>query len=451
MPKLTVKALEALTAANIGEVVIDDDGLRGRVHANRQSKNGVSIAFAYRFRWQGSTRDYSCGSWPADALPQIRKRRDEARRLLRDGINPAEHKKLAALQAQQEAAAKLAAVERQKTESLTFGDLFNEWIATINRKDDGADVRRLFGRDVLPKIGAAHVKSLSEKDIRAVLAAVVERGSNRMAVMLLADLRQLFRWAEKRRPWKQLIEDNPVEHIDAKKITARDYDGVERTRALSPNEIRELAEKLPKAGLLKRTEIAMWIMLACCCRIGEVIRARWEHIDLDAGIWTIPRENAKNKVAHTVYLSAFVLPYFRQLRELSGKSAWCFPIGDEDDSTHVCVKSTTKQIRDRQLSALGRKPMSNRSKRADALILSGGDWVPHDLRRTGATLLQGLGVSPETIERVLNHVEPNKLRRTYQTYNYAKEKAAAWHLLGERLTLLTASSNVIVGEFGKLA
>lgn len=60
----------------------------------------------------------------------------------------------------------------------------------------------------------------------------------------------------------------------------------------------------------------MWIMLSCCCRIGEVIRARWEHIDLDTGIWTIPEENAKNRVAHTIYLSTFALPHFRELKQL---------------------------------------------------------------------------------------------------------------------------------------
>lgn len=92
--------------------------------------------------------------------------------------------------------------------------------------------------------------------------------------------------------------------------------------------------------------------------------------------------------------------------------------------------------------------MKNRSKHADALLLSGGEWVPHDLRRTGATMLQSLGVTPETIERMLNHIEPNKLKRTYQTYDYGKEKREAWDRLGERLALLTGSqNNVITGDF----
>lgn len=450
MAKLTVKELEALGISNVGNIIRDDGGLRGVVRANRNSKNGVSVTFVYRFRWSESTRDYPCGTWPAESLPEIRKRRNQARDLVGSGINPIEHKKIAIQAQQADAAAKLKEIEQQKTDCLTVNDLFIEWAATINRKDGGAEINRLFGRDVIPKIGAVEVRLLTEKNIRHVLALVVERGSNRMATMLLSTLKQMFRWAEKRRPWKKLIEDNPVEHIEAREITAQGYEDGERSRALSSVEIKELSEKLPNAGLLHRTEIAMWIMLACCCRIGEIIKARWEHVDLESGIWTIPKENAKNKVAHTVYLSAFVLPYFKKLRELAGDSDWCYP--DFRGKSHVCVKSTTKQIRDRQMMAQGRKPMKNRSQLGDALLLSGGEWVPHDLRRTGATLLQSLGVKPETIERVLNHIEPNKLRRTYQTYDYADEKREAWRLLGERLALITGeNSNVIPGAFAKVA
>lgn len=85
------------------------------------------------------------------------------------------------------------------------------------------------------------------------------------------------------------------------------------------------------------------------------------------------------------------------------------------------------------MALVGRKPMKNRAKKSDALLLTNGDWVPHDLRRTGATLMQSIKVAPAIIERVLNHVEPSKLIRTYQTYDYADEKRDAWNKLGLRL------------------
>ncbi|WP_430961757.1 tyrosine-type recombinase/integrase, partial [Pseudomonas aeruginosa] len=51
----------------------------------------------------------------------------------------------------------------------------------------------------------------------------------------------------------------------------------------------------------------MWIALSTCCRIGELMNARWENIDLKTGIWLIPSEDSKNGKAHTVTLSAFAI------------------------------------------------------------------------------------------------------------------------------------------------
>ena len=76
---------------------------------------------------------------------------------------------------------------------------------------------------------------------------------------------------------------------------------------------------------------------------------------------------------------------------------------------------------------------------AETLVLPGGRWTPHDLRRTGATIMVSLGVLPEVAERCLNHTEENKVKRIYQRHSYEVEMREAWRLLGERLTLLTAA------------
>lgn len=452
MGNLTVRGIETAKPKDKAFKLMDGDGLQLRV-----AVDGTKT-WLVRYFIDGAERQYRLprpyGVTSSDGFCSLQDARDEAskiRALARTGIDyqiklEAE-RQFEQLQRVAETKRLIDRAEAEKAESLTVRDLFEAWVPDTDRKDKGAEIRRLFQRDVLPEIGTKALKLLVEQDFRAILDKVVNRGSNRMAVMLLGDLKQMFRWAEKRKPWKKLIEDNPVELLEAQRITSDAYEGNERTHTLSVEDIKELAHKLPNAGLLKRTEIAMWIMLACCCRIGEIIQARWEHIDFDAKIWTIPKENAKNKMAHKVYLSSFALSYFNQLRELSGASEWCYP--DATNTTHVCIKSTTKQIRDRQLTAQGRKAMSNRSKRCDALILTGGDWVPHDLRRTGSTMLQKLGVTPEIIERVLNHVEPDKLRRTYQTYDYADEKREAWRLLGDRLSLiLNRADNVVMLRAG---
>lgn len=84
----------------------------------------------------------------------------------------------------------------------------------------------------------------------------------------------------------------------------------------------------------------------------------------------------------------------------------------------------------------------------------GGGWTPHDLRRTGATMMGELGIMGEVIERCLNHVEGNKLKRIYQRHELKAEQREAWRLLGDRLALLQsadAHENVVVGRFTQRA
>lgn len=81
----------------------------------------------------------------------------------------------------------------------------------------------------------------------------------------------------------------------------------------------------------------------------------------------------------------------------------------------------------------GQKVMSNRSAMAHALLLQGGKWTPHDLRRTGATLMTMMGVLPEVAERCLNHTEENKVKRIYQRHSYTREMSDAWFQLGHYL------------------
>jgi len=97
---------------------------------------------------------------------------------------------------------------------------------------------------------------------------------------------------------------------------------------------------------------------------------------------------------------------------------------------------------------------TNRTKATGALLLSGGGWTPHDLRRTGATMMGELGVTGEVIERCLNHVEQNRLKRIYQRHALKAEQRDAWRRLGSRLELLLASDEqekVFIGRFAASA
>lgn len=471
MAKLTVKELDALTEQNIGETIRDDGGLRGRIRANSQNKNGVSITFIYRYRWQGATRDLPCGTWPADTMPAIRKERDKARLMLDDGINPAEQKKIIKLDKQEAITIRLAEAERHQSENLTVKELFTAWLEDgVRRKDGNAELMRSFNADVLPSIGSKQIKSLTESDLRNVLKKMVGRGVNRAAVTVRNNLVQMFTWAEKRQPWRKLLsEGNPAALIEIEKIVSPDYNfDDERSRILSPDEIRELRtifdrsqsdfdtapnRRSTERPILQTTRIGTWIMLSTMCRVGEMLKSRWENIDFDAGTWFIPKADVKDNVADlTVYLSNFSLEQFRQLKLLTGDTEWCFPARHKEG--HVCVKSITKQVGDRQSifkkakDGTPRKQMACR-KHDNTLVLAegkNGAWTPHDLRRTGATMMQSLGVTMEIIDRCQNHVlAGSKVRRHYLHHDYADEKREAWRLLGDRLELiLNPADNVIV-------
>jgi integrase len=95
-----------------------------------------------------------------------------------------------------------------------------------------------------------------------------------------------------------------------------------------------------------------------------------------------------------------------------------------------------------------RKPMKN--LRHDTLLVQGkgknGAWAPHDFRRTAATIMQGLGVGPNIIDRCQNHVlTGSRVRRHYLHHPYSLEKRKAWRLLGDQLKLiLQTDSNAVL-------
>lgn len=374
------------------------------------------------------------GEWSRLYQSGIRNLREhlEAEEAARIAARDAELARLAAEKAEAEAE------QARKAARKTVADLFEHWakVDLVNRKDGGAEVRRMFNKDVLPFLGDIAVADVTKGQITEVTDALLARGVNRMAKLIFSLMRQMFRFAVDR----DLIDHDPTASIRKAKIGGKD---VERDRVLSDDEIRTLAKKSPEAGLLLTTEAAIWIALSTCCRIGELLAARWEHVDLEKGTWLIPAENSKNKKPHTITLSSFAIRQFDRVRKINGSSPWCYP--NTDNSGPVCSKTVTKQIGDRQ-----RQPeqgtMSRRSAQAQALLLPGGKWTPHDLRRTGATIMTALGVLPEVAERCLNHTEENKVKRTYQRHSYAKEMADAWRLLGERLEVLTnaQSENVVL-------
>jgi integrase len=233
--------------------------------------------------------------------------------------------------------------------------------------------------------------------------------------------------------------------IRAEDIVSGGYDPVrdnERDRVLTEAEIRQLAKLLPAADLSPAIQSAVWIMLAAGTRVGETVAARWTHVDLQSGVWHIPAENAKSGEAIDIQMSHFVRAQFSKLWVEHVKlpedlrSDWVFPSSRNQDSA-INNQTIGKALADRQRS--NGTPLRGRTERVGALLLEGGQWKCHDLRRTCGTLMQSLGVAESTVHRCLNHARADKLDRVYLKYDYAEEMAAAWKLLGQHLTTLAGA------------
>ena len=461
--KWTIIELKAITPAWIGEVLSDGDGLSGEVRL--AGDGSVSVKFRYGFKWEGKKSWYHCGAWPAMTLDEIRTNRDNARSSVRHGINPNDQRKATRIENQLQVERVLAEQKKRETDNATVGALFDAWIADgVKRQDDNAELVRSFNKDVLPAIGMKPVKAVTEHDIRSLLRSMVARGVNRLAVLVSNDLKQMFSWAEKRQPWRRLLQEgNPTALVDVANLVDADYDlSNQCTRTLSPNEITELRDifvamreeydaapdkRRAKRPVQQETQLALWISLSTACRIGELLMAEWRHVNLDIGVWFIPKKNVKGKRGkkqdQVVYLSAFALQQFRALHALTNASRWCFP--STDGESHVGEKTVSKQVGDRQCRFKNRKPLKKR-RNDDTLVLAdgeNGEWTPHDLRRTAATMMQKLGVTPEVIDQCQAHVlAGSKVRRHYLHYQYAEEKREAWQRLGERLTAILQGKDV---------
>ena len=363
--------------------------------------------------------------------------------------------------------AKLEAEKVERANNLTFQDLFDAWIKDgVSRTDNNEMIIRTFKNHALPKLGNISLRELSESNLLDALRSVFNQSKTRTAIMLYKDIGQMLRWAEKRKPYRALmIDGNPAELVDIEKLIPSDYEE-ERTRILSVDEIRKLNDIFITSAiaykdaankyevdrpLIKETQIALWICLSTLSRIGELLMTEWKHVDFEACTWFIPKENVKgtrrNKQSQLVYLSDFTLDQFKQLYALTGGEKWAFPAKNNSihNKNHVCVKSVSKQVGDRQTQFKQRTKDLSKRVNNNTLVLGEYDWTPHDLRRTGATMMQGdLKISLDVIDRCQNHVlAGSKVRRHYLHHEYADEKREAWQKLGDRIEAILKADNVV--------
>lgn len=415
-------------------------------------------------------------SYPQASLTEARRKATEARlNAAASPTNIVRDRRAAKVAAQ---AAELAEQRR-----VTFRQVFDDWRAAdlqprvradgkrTGRVDGGQYVLDQFTRHVLPTVGGMVLADVSKADLMALLDAQKSNGKMRTANMLLADMKQMLDFALER----EIIDRNPMATVKKSKVGGP---SVERDRVLSDDEIKLLGSAIAGARMNVRSATAIWLTLATGVRVGELMGAVWADalpadpkprracldalqavadaegvklgvVDIAARSWYLL--TTKNQRDHTVHLSDFavqqlqVLAQHREVLEGSTteeKSPWVFPA--TDNHKPVCVKSFGKQLADRQREPEGR--MSNRTKATTALVLPGGRWTAHDLRRTAATVMARCGFGSDTINECLNHIQADRMARVYIQDRREADQVRAFDALGARLVELTtgvAASNVV--------
>ena len=426
-----------------------------------KGREGYLTLAAAREKAAGWSKQYKDGA--CDLRQHFANLEAERLQATEDARQQASKDKLAAATAKKQ-------VELEMQRRLTVKQVFERWAATelaphvggdgkrIGRKDGGQYVREQFERRVFATLGDIAIADVSKADILAILDTVKAEGKLRTANILLAELKQMFRFAAER----EIIEYSPVESINKKKVGGKD---IKRDRVLSNDELATLVKQLPNANLSRRTVAGLWLILATGCRIGELMGTVWADakpqqqelqaivdahnvakksgavqlgfVDLQARSWYLP--TTKNQRDHLIHLSDFAVQQFTELRTLreadriAGKPlAWVFP--NSRGTGPVCIKSFGKQLADRQSSESAR--LQNRTKSVDALVLEGGRWTAHDLRRTASTLMSQLGISNDVINECENHIKQG-MSGIYIQDRRLTEQAKAFNALGQRLTFLT--------------
>lgn len=161
----------------------------------------------------------------------------------------------------------------------------------------------------------------------------------------------------------------------------------------------------------------------------------WSEIDLTGAVWELPEERAKNNRTHRIPLNALAQAELRTLT-VSTKGLVFTTTGQ----TGVSGFSKMKKALDEKMLAVLRKRAEKRGDDPETVVLM--PWRIHDLRRTGATNLQALGMPIEVTEAVLNHISgtTSGIAGVYNLYRYEREKQSALDKWSKQLSLLLRDS-----------
>mgnify|MGYP003683352995 CR=1 FL=1 len=381
--------------------LFDGGGMFLLVHPNG------SKYWRMKFNFEDKSKLASFGIWPDISLKDARGKRYEAKKKIKDGINPIEEKR-------KERQNNLDRANKDKLEaqkeSITFGKVAEEWHKrqTLHWTEKHAnDVLNSLKHHVYPDLGEKPISTITKQDVIANLRKIEAEGMHETCYRVRQRLEAIFDYAG--------IEDhcigNPSKGLQ--RIFTKP-----KSKSLNSLPISELPKFISKIdaseGVYPSTVLAMKFMILTFVRTGELRLADWKEFDINCAepLWVIPAERMKMRKTHHVPLSRQAVSILEEMQQYSGPKGYVFP-----------------QVRN------PKKPMSNNTLLyfSNRLGYAGRNTI-HGFRSVVSTVLnESMKWHPDVIERQLAHQESNKVRKAYNRAEH----------LGERRKMMEWWSNYI--------
>jgi len=359
-----------------------------------------------KFRFAGKEKRLSLGVYPDISLKDARERRDEARKLLANDVDPSEHRK----------AKKSAKEERQAN---SFEVITREWFAkhSPNWSPDHANrtLRRL-ERDVFPWLGGNPIAEITAPQLLGTVRRIEKRGALETAHRALGNCSQVFRYA---------IATGRAERDPTSDLRGA-LPPVKGSHFAAVTEPKKVAEVLRAIDGYEGTMIvrcALRIAPLVFVRPGELRHAKWADTNLDTAEWryTVSKTNTQ----HIVPLSNQAIELLKELHPLTGRGEYIFPSarnprGDRPMSDNAI------------LSAMRRMGI-------DKEEMSG-----HGFRAMARTILdEVLGFRPDYIEHQLAHAVRDPNGRAYNRTAHLPERKKMMQEWADYLDQLKTGAEII--------
>lgn len=376
---LTDSKLRVLKPTDEVQVIPDGFGLHFSITpANKRS-------WKVRYSIDGKRSWITIGQYPAMGLQEARQERDRINKLVAEGVNPGQKKRL-------------DKATRITIRGNTFRVIADEWLEVQKKRWKSewtyTQAKSNLEKNAYPLIGNLPINEIASAHILAILQKMEARGAETYAINLRQLISTIFQYAVV----TLRAESDPAAIL--KGVVKRP--DINHSRPMGQADIGEYLIKLRAYGGNRTTVIACHLILYTFLRTKELRGGEWSEIDLDKALWTVPAERMKMRRTHLVPLSRQCVALLTELKGITGAGTFLFP---NMRNPKTCMSSTTVN---RALEYMG---------------YATGEWTGHDFRATASTRLNEAGYNPDVIERQMAHVHANAVRRAYNHAQWLEERA----------------------------